>query len=208
MWTKRFLIPGTLFHFLSTCTVLKQDEDEIVEVESKYGSGKSIVLQKEDKRLWVSAGDLDANRVYDATVYITYKKLSGLVVHHAESVVSKNVIEGEWLGVINNSAALIELNVEVLVLDVTLNKHGKITLSGSADEAKIFNNRSGDISAKDLEVTSAKVVIKGSGNVSVHVEDELYAEVRGSGNLLLTGSPRIKTMATTGAGTLKFGDNH
>lgn len=188
--------------------VLKQGENETVEVESKYDSGKSIVLQKEDNRLWVSTVNLDANRVYDATVYITYKKLSGLVVHHAESVVSKDVIEGEWLGVINNSAALIELNVDVLVLDVTLNKHGKIILFGSADEAKIFNNRSGDISAKDLEVASAKVVIKGSGNVSVHVEDELHAELRGSGNLLLTGSPRIKTMATTGAGTLKFGDNH
>lgn len=120
----------------------------------------------------------------------------------------KSAIEGEWLGVINNSSARIELNVDVLVLDVTLNKHGKIILSGSADEAKIFNNRSGDISAKDLEVTSAKVVIKGSGNVSVHVEDELHAELRGSGNLLLTGSPRIRTMATSGAGTLKFSDKH
>lgn len=188
--------------------VLKQGESEIVEIESKYDSGKNIVLQREDNRLWVSTVNLDANRVYDATVYITYKKLSGLVVHHAESVLSKDVIEAEWLGVINNSAALIELNVDVLVLDVTLNKHGKIILSGSADEAKIFNNRSGDISAKDLEATSAKVAIKGSGNVAVHVEDELHVELLGSGNLLLTGSPRIKTMVTTGAGTLKFADNH
>jgi HEPN domain-containing protein len=187
--------------------VLKQGENEIVEVESKYGSGKSILLQNEDNRLCVSTVNVDANSVYDATVYITYKKLSGLVVHHAESVVSEDVIEAERLGVINNSAALIELNVEVLVLDVTLNKHGKIILSGFADEAKILNNRSGEISARDFEVTSAKVVIRGSGNVAVNVEDELHAELRGSGNLFLTGSPRIKAMAVTGTGTLKFTDN-
>jgi hypothetical protein len=151
---------------------------------------------------------IEADKVYDATVYITYKKLSGIVVHHAESCVCKDPIEGEWLGVINNSAAPIELNVDVLTLDVTSNKHGKIIVSGSADEGKILNNRSGDISAKDLEFTSAKVVIKGAGNVSVHVEDELYADLHGSGNLVLTGSPRIRSMVTKGTGTLKISENH
>jgi HEPN domain-containing protein len=188
--------------------VLTQGEAEMVEVESKYGSGKCIVVKNEDKRLWVSTENLAGDKVYEATVYITYKKLSGIVLHHAESCMCKDVIEGEWLGVINNSSAPMELNIDVLVLDVTLNKHGRVILTGSADEAKIFNNRSGEISAKDLEVTNAKVVIKGSGNVSVHVEDELHAELRGSGNLILTGSPRIRTMATSGTGTLKFNNNH
>jgi hypothetical protein len=99
-----------------------------------------------------------------------------------------------------------ELNVDVLSLDVTSNKHGPIILSGSADEAKISNNRSGDVSAKDLEITHAKVVIKGSGNVSLHVENELYAELQGAGNLVLTGSPRIRTLVTKGTGTLKISE--
>jgi hypothetical protein len=52
------------------------------------------------------------------------------------------------------------------------------------------------------------VVIKGAGNVSVHVEDELYADLHGSGNLVLTGSPRIRSMVTKGTGTLKISENH
>lgn len=163
-------------------------------------------MRNEDNRLWVTTTNLQTEKAYDATVYITFKKLSGIVVHHAESCVCKDPIEGEWLGVINNSAAPIELNVDVLTLDVTSNKHGIITLSGSADEGRIFNNRSGDINAKALELTSAKIVIKGSGNVSAHVQDELHADLHGSGNLVLTGSPRIRHMVTKGTGTLKINE--
>ena len=188
--------------------ILKKGERESVEVESKYGSEKSILVRNEDKRLWISTVNLETDKVYDATVCISYKTLNGIVVHHAESCVCKDSIEGEWLGVINNSAAPIELIVDVLTLDVTLNKHGKIILSGSADEGKIFNNRSGDISAKDLELTSAKVVIKGSGHVVVRVEDELYADLHGSGNLVVTGSPRIRALVTKSSGTLKISENH
>lgn len=188
--------------------ILKQGEQESVEVESRYGSEKSILVRNENKRLWISTVNLETDKVYDATVYITYKTLNGIVVHHAESCVCKDPIEGEWLGVINNSAAPIELNVDVLTVDVTLNKHGKIILSGSADEGKICNNRSGDISAKDLELTSAKVVIKGSGNVAVRVEDELYADLHGSGNLIVTGSPLIRALVTKSTGTLKISQNH
>lgn len=188
--------------------VLKEGEQESVEVESNYGSGNSILVRNEDKRLWVSTVNLETDKVYDATVYITYKKLCGIVVHHAESCVGKDPIQGEWLGLINNSAAQIELNVDVLALDVTSNKHGKIILSGSADEGKILNNRSGDISAKDLELTSAKVVIKGSGNVAVRVEDELYADLHGSGNLIVTGSPRVRALVTKSTGTLKISENY
>lgn len=188
--------------------ILKQGERENVEVESKYGSCESILVRNEDKRLWISTVNPEAGKVYDGTVYITYRNLSGIVVHHVESCVCKDLIEGEWLGVINNSAAPIELNVNVLTLDVTSNKHGAIILSGSADEGKIFNNRSGEIRAQDLELSCARVVIKGSGNVSLHVEEELHADLHGSGNLVLTGSPRIRTLATKSTGTLKISENH
>lgn len=184
--------------------VLKKGDRESVEVESNYGSVKSIQVKNEDKRLWISTIDLELDKVYDATVYITYKKLSGLVVHHAESVTSNEPIEAEWLGIINNSPGTIDLHVDAAMLDVTLNKHGNIILSGSAGEAKLFNHRTGNIDGKDLAVTSAKVIIKGAGNVYAHIEDELQAELHGSGSLIVTGSPRIKTMTATGAGTVKI----
>lgn len=186
--------------------VLRQGEQEHVEIESKYGSAKSIQVKNEDSRLWISTINLAQDKVYDATVYITYKKLSGIVLHHAESVTCKNTIETEQLGIIHNGQGNINLHIDVLMLDVTLNKHGNIILSGSADEGKVTNNRTGNLNAKDCEVTSARVVIKGSGSVSLHVEDELHTELRGSGNLLLSGSPRIKTMITKGTGSLKITD--
>jgi HEPN domain-containing protein len=181
--------------------VLRKGEQESVEIESEYDSGESILVKVESEKLWISTTNLQG-RICDATVYITYKKLSGLVVHHVESLTCNEPLETEWLGIVHNGPGNINLAIDVLMLDVTLNKNGNITLSGSADEAKIFNNRTGDFDGKDLETTSAKVILKGSGNVSVQIEDELQTELHGSGNLIVTGSPRIKSMTLSGSGKL------
>lgn len=186
--------------------VLKQGDTESVEIESEYGSAESIEVKIEDQRLWISTINLKQDRVYDATVYITYRRLSGIVVNRVESLTCQGPVETESLGIIHNGQGNLVLELDVLSLDATLNKHGDIRLSGSAEEARIVNNRSGDLDAKDLAVTSATVIVKGSGEVTVHVEDELHAELRGSGDLRILGSPRIKALTTTGTGTFKISD--
>lgn len=184
--------------------IVRQGEQEAVEIDSMYGSCKNILVKNEGKRLWITTANLAADAVYEATVCITYKHLSAIVVHHAESLICKDPIAAEWFAVINNSAAQIALNVKAGTLDVTSNKHGRIILSGFAGEGKILNNRSGEISAKELHLKALTVLIKGSGNVAVHVENELHATLHGTGNLMLTGSPRVKTLVTKGTGTLKI----
>lgn len=184
--------------------ILRQGEQEGVEIESSYGSCEGILVRNEDRRPWISTGNLEPGRVYDATVFVTYKRLSGSVAHHADSCSCEQPIANEKFSLVNNSSATIELDVRVDMLDVTSNKNGRILLSGVAGYGQISNGRGGEIRAEDLHLKTGRIVIKGTGNVAVTVQDELYADLNGGGNLLLTGSPRIKSLDIKGTGTLKI----
>jgi uncharacterized protein len=187
--------------------VLRQGEQESVEVHSSFGAEHHIKIGIEESRLWITSLNLESDRLYDATVYITYTKLNGLVVHHAESISCENPINSDWLGIINNSSVEINLEVDVMMLDVTLNKHGRIVLSGSADQAKVRNNRSGDLDAKTLDCSCAHVTAKGSGCLWISVEEELHADVLGEGSLYVFGAPRVKHFLRKGIGNMTISNN-
>jgi uncharacterized protein len=184
--------------------VLQKGEEECVEIESKYDSAQSVKINVEESRLWITTSSIKQDKILDAAVYITYKTLSGLVVNHIENLSCRGILEVEKLGLIHNGPGNIDLAIDVNALDVTVNKHGNVQLSGSANEAKIFSNRTGNFNGKDLEISDAKIIMKGSGNVSIHVEDELEIELHGTGNLLLNGAPRIKRLELSGTGTMKL----
>jgi hypothetical protein len=139
----------------------------------------------------------------DVTLYISYTTLNGLVVNRSANITCKEPIEAQWMGIVQNGSGNIKLETNVTTLDVTLNKDGNISISGSAGEVRVLNHGSGNLIGSQLIATSTNVVIMGSGNVSIHTKDELTGELCGSGNLLYKGSPRIKSLAINGIGGLK-----
>src|SRR5690606_35483172 len=113
---------------------------------------EAILVRTEDRRLWISTGNLEPGTVYDATVFVTYKRLSGIVVHHADSCSCEQPIANERFVLVNNSSATIELDVRVDMLDVTSNRNGRIMLAGFAGYGQISNSRGGEIHAEDLHL--------------------------------------------------------
>jgi hypothetical protein len=83
-----------------------------------------------------------------------------------------------------------------MALDVTLTKTGNLTISGSSEDVKVLNTGTGNIEANKLEATGARITIKGSGNVSMHVEEELNAVLQGTGDLILQGRARLKSLVS------------
>src|SRR5690606_4076335 len=101
-----------------------------------------------------------------------------------------------WFGIIQNGRGNISLALAVMALDVTLTKTGNLVISGSAEDVKVLNTGTGYIDASKLEATEARITIKGTGNVSMHVEEELNAVLQGTGNLILQGNPRLKSLVS------------
>lgn len=182
--------------------VLQKGEFAHVHIESENGAKHAIKTVIDNGRLWINTGNtFDA--VDEVTVFITYTKLNGLIVHRSGNVICKGPIEGSKLGIIQNGRGNIDIEVNVLILDVTLTKTGSVTIKGSVDCVRVLNHRGGNFNGKELEASVADVTIRGKGDVLIHIEEELNAELRGEGNLVYTGSPRIKSLAIHGRGTLK-----
>ena len=173
--------------------VIQKGNTESIRIESKENMGHIVVTKIEDKRLWITVKNDSFDVIPYAVIYVTYKTLSGLVVNHSGNVTAKEPIEGGFLGVIQNGKGHIDLHVDVSTLDATITKTGSLKISGPADKAHILNTGPGTFDGIDLETSEAKVTIKDSGGVSLHVEDELHAALEGDGNLMLKGEPRLKT---------------
>ena len=182
--------------------VLKHGDKEEIEIVSGSNPDNYIVAFVENKRLFVSTGKIDP-RPTQATIYITYQKLNGLVVNHCGKLTTDGTIRTDRLGVIQNGRGSIELDVDTLVIDLTLTKSGILTVTGSSDETIVLNTGTANIDGSEFETTSAKVTIKDTGNVILAIEDELTARLDGAGCLEYSGSPRLKALSGEGTGTLK-----
>jgi len=172
--------------------VIQKGDTESVRIESKDDMTHIVLTKVEDKRLWITVKNDSFDVIPHAVVYVTYKTLSGIVVNHSGNVICKEPIEGGFLGVIQNGKSHIDLQVDVSTLDATITKMGGLKISGSADKAHILNTGSGAFEGIELETSEAKVTVKDSGGVSIHVEDELTTILEGNGTLTLKGEPRLK----------------
>lgn len=181
--------------------VLQKGDRETARIDSGENVSDFLKIHVEDKRLWITSPQ-DIGVIHEVTVIVTYKSINGLVIHRSGKVTCNESIEASWLGIIQNGRGNISLAVNVMALDVTLTKTGNLTISGSSEEVKVLNTGTGKVEANKLEATEARISIKGSGNVSMHVEEELSAVLQGTGDLILQGSPRLKSLVS-GTGQIK-----
>ena len=172
--------------------VIQKGATESIRIESKEDMEHIVLTKVEDKRLWITVTNDSFDIIPYAIVYVTYRTLSGIVVNHSGNVICKEPIEGSFLGIIQNGKSHIDLQVDVSTLDATITKMGGLKISGSADKAHILNTGSGAFEGIELETSEAKVTVKNSGGVSIHVEDELITILEGDGTLTLKGEPRLK----------------
>ena len=82
-----------------------------------------------------------------------------------------------------------DLDGEKVVAVVT--GSGNISLTGKAGALDLTIRGSGDISAREFRVHDANVLVKGSGDVAVHVDGTLKGQVSGSGNIGYLGEPSV-----------------
>lgn len=172
--------------------ILQRGDIENVKIETSKKCESKIVYTVDKNRLRLSVRNDTGDPIPYAIVHVTYTALSGLVIDGSGRVSCTDFIESEFLGIVQNGKGDIDLKVNVSTLDATVTKIGSLKISGTADCAKILNTGPGNFEGNELETSDAKVTIKDSGSVSIHVVDELSAFFYGIGKLLLKGEPRIK----------------
>lgn len=84
-----------------------------------------------------------------------------------------------------------------------INGSGDIFITGSTYEFDAVVNGSGDIHAFPLITQEAKIHVRGSGDVEIHVEKNLQATVDGSGDIKYTGNPKNVSKNIVGSGDIE-----
>jgi len=82
---------------------------------------------------------------------------------------------------------------------------GNLMLSGNSDDLEALLDGPGDVDARRLMVKDAKLTNKGAGNISASVQNDLKADIKGVGDIIYKGDPKVD-LTDDGAGSLK-GDN-
>lgn len=172
--------------------IFQKGDAEAIQIESDADMAHIVGTTIDDNRLWITTKNGSFEVIPHSIIRLTYSTLRSIVVHHSGEVTCNEVIETNFLGIIQNGKGQVNLKVDVATLDATVTNTGTLRISGSALKAIIMNTGPGSFEGLDLEASEAKVTIKDSGGISIQVEDELNAFLEGDGNLQLKGEPRLK----------------
>jgi len=98
------------------------------------------------------------------------------------------------------------INLDENLFQLDLNGSGDIFLEGKVRQLLARLNGSSDINAKDLISDRAEIQILGSGDVDIHVQKYLKADIIGSGDIHYYGNPIKIEKSILGSGNVDPGD--
>jgi hypothetical protein len=81
-------------------------------------------------------------------------------------------------------------------------------LAGKVSALTCHANGSNHLSARQLMAGSVTVTIAGAGEASVDARERIFAEIFGSGSILVHGNPRDRQLSISGSGQITFCPMH
>lgn len=88
-------------------------------------------------------------------------------------------------------------------MDLSISGSGKIVADGSSESVKVSISGSGKVLAADFNTKTCNVVIAGSGDIEIGVQEELDANIAGSGSVSYRGNPSKINSHSAGSGKVR-----
>ena len=126
-------------------------------------------------------------------IWITMAKLENISIGGSGSIKGQNSFNCEDLDISIGGSGDVHLNTKADDINVSIGGSGEVFLAGSADELKISIGGSGDVEALDMKVRNCDVSSAGSGDIKIHVTDNLNVSMVGSGDVRYKGDPKVKS---------------
>jgi len=114
----------------------------------------------------------------------------------------KNIRLLESIGTADFSAVNL-IDTDSLICKIT--GTGNVTLAGKTNYEKVQITGTGNIQNSNLLSSLCSITISGTGNVQVHVTQQLDATIAGTGNITYDGNPAVIHQSITGIGVIRPG---
>ncbi len=189
-----FGLPGRLY--------LTQGDTEKVEIDCSDDQFDEIEIENRGGRLYIRNRDSNrwgwrGFRGGDITVYVTMKDIRRLDVSGSGDLIGENTFVTGDLDVALSGSGSLSIDVEGDDMAFRISGSGNMEIAGQADEVDAKISGSGKIRADDLRATVLDASISGSGSIYMTVEEEIYSNISGSGNVYYKGDPdRVRSNAS------------
>ncbi len=174
---------------------LEGNDEAIKEIETVVEGGTLKIRYKNKVRIGVQ----NWGRVTD---YVTAKRIDGLSQSGSGSITVDGKLSGNELNASLSGSGRITFESEVSVCNASISGSGRISANGQAKKSNVSISGSGRFDGGELRSQSASLKISGSGNITIHADEQLDATISGSGNIRYSGDARTN-LKKSGSGSLR-----
>lgn len=122
----------------------------------------------------------------------TAPQFEGITLEGAGKIEAHNITTDQ-LRFETNGAATINSSFTTEFVSVFINGSGDAQLTGIAEHCGFYIGGAGSIQSSTLIVNICTITIEGSGDIYIHVNNEMTVVINGSGNVYYTGDPDINS---------------
>lgn len=195
--TESFTLPAfDVIHLNMPAEVfLRQGAEQEVTIEAQENIMDRIRLTVRDRE-WKIESDRCLRDFSDIRIFITVPDVRKLVLNSSGRIFGENTFDIDDIELRLAGSGDIDLALNCDDVDATLSGSGAIALEGAGDELDFVLSGSGRLKAFGFTVREADILISGSGNAEVRVDDQLSVRITGSGDVLYRGNPALNVNIT------------
>jgi hypothetical protein len=182
------VVPG------SASLKVEADENLLKYIETRDEDGWIVIKTKDNVNL--KSGN-------PIRVYLSTDKIRDINIAGSGFVKGSGKFTGaDKLNIEVAGSGDVVLAVNTPKVNVDIRGSGSVTLAGETKDANIDIAGSGNYMAQDLLTENTDVAIKGSGDARVYADNNLEADLLGSGTVFYKGKARVHSNAA-GSGRIK-----
>lgn len=133
-------------------------------------------------------------------VYVTVPHLEKIEATSASQIKTTNEWKATNMEIEVNSAAQLDMNLDVSHLDLEVNSAAKVNLSGKGDILDAEVSSAANLDAEKFIVRKADIEVNSTAKATIYVTGELEYDISSMGKLDYYGEPRIlKAESDSGA---------
>lgn len=180
----------------------KKISEEII-IESKIGTGDSVVIKKKNKTHVIGVNP-KYKTIYQSniTIYIPVQKLKSVTYNGTGSVKSESKLVTSDFKLKLNGQFTVNLVVDINQFTIDKNGDGECHVSGKATNNSINSNGNGQIDLQSLQSENVTINNNGAGKIDVKASNNMAIDNIGVGSVLVHGTPKQKKFNNVGLGKI------
>ena len=125
------------------------------------------------------------------------------IVHNGYGQMTNNgLFIANHLNISINNNGNVDMNIDAVYCEVDLHQSGDLILAGNCNTLGLWTSGNNWIRCSTLNVTTAFIETKSTGNALLNCSYKLSAIVNGSGDVIYSGSPQIIETQIIGTGSV------